>query len=216
MVVNIKFKWGKVMAEEKKKSTSKAASGKEEKSTAAKVKKTSAKKETETTVPETNSTIDAKDNAVNLEIKKEETSNLKSDAAKSKKTKKNQIITAKNSIFMLSIVNCALSVAYFLTFIITSIVVLATGGFVNGWYVALQTASIIFFGILAALNYASVKTSFDYKKSNKYFVGELIIGLVVGVISPIGYGSYFTLLAVVPLLIVSAVKLWVAQLIKPE
>lgn len=145
-----------------------------------------------------------------------DTTIAKEQDAKSKKVKKNQIVTAKNSIFMLSLVGLALSVVYVLTFIITSIVVLATGGEVIGWLIALQTATVMFFVILSALNYASVKTNFDYKKCNKYFVGELIVGLVVAVISPIGYSSYFTLLAVVPILIVSAVKLWIAQAIKPE
>ena len=140
--------------------------------------------------------------------KKEEVK--KEPAKKQENNMVKEIFSSKNTMFMLNIVDVALAATYFIAFLITMIVLLATGVVYQWFNLACQVAVVILFIILFISNYYCLKPSFNYKNIMKNCLFELVVEVVIIALSFIGFKSAFAVIAIIPQLLISAIEIWIA------
>ena len=121
-----------------------------------------------------------------------------------------EIFGSKNTMFMLNVVDIVLAATYFIAFLVTSVILLATGGDTNWFRLACQVAVVLFFIILFISNYYCLKPSYNYKNIMKSCLFELIAEVVIIALAIIGFKSSFVVIAILPQLLISAIEIWIA------
>lgn len=140
---------------------------------------------------------------VKVEPKKEE--------SKAPAKKANYVINQKNALFMLGVTNIALACAFLLIFVIAAIVNLASTGAYTILGIIMQTVSVLLLVVFALLNYREIKAKLDRGLTKQYAIGELIVALFITLTLILGFGSWFVIFAGLSIVIISAIKLWLAS-----
>ncbi|MBQ7453102.1 MAG: hypothetical protein IJS68_02410 [Clostridia bacterium] len=127
-----------------------------------------------------------------------------------KQNKERAVLTGANGALGLNIAGVAIGVISLLAFTAVMLVMIVSNSpaTIN---VILQVLAIVLVGLVAWLCYCQLKRNFDVQKANLYIASELICELIVAILAIVGFGSYFALLAMVPMVVISAVKLWIMQ-----
>ena len=120
------------------------------------------------------------------------------------------IFSSKNGVFMLNIIDIALASAYFIAFLVTMVVLLATGVAYNWLNIVLQVLVVLLFAVLFVSNYITLRPSFKYKNMIFNCVFEVIIEIAVILLAYFGFKSAFVIVAIIPQLIISAIEIWLA------
>ena len=127
-----------------------------------------------------------------------------------------EIFGSKNAIFMLNIVDVALAAAYFIAFLVTMVVLLATNAGYGWLNIVCQVLSVLLFAVLFVSNYITLRPSFKFKNMIFNCVVEVIVEILIIVLAYLGFKSAFVIVAVLPQLIISAIEIGLAYKVSKQ
>ena len=140
------------------------------------------------------------------EVKKEPTQQPKKEC----NTMVKEIFGSKNAVFMLNIVDIALAASYFIAFLVTMVVLLATGAGYGWLNIVCQVLAVLLFAVLFVSNYITLRPSFKFKNMIFNCVVEVIVEILIILLAYFGFKSAFVIVAIIPQLIISAIEIGLA------